>query len=190
MNTPNPVAPPVELLETVSDLLVRAYTRDGDAPPGWLEAAVEWRRQCNAYLQGAAEPDASELPEGEYARVEIMGHDDVTGWVTDGTRAGTPVMVVRGWDGQVLREVPGHALYQFFPLATPLKRPDPPAAIEVGPHSAAVWLDEAGTGGSEPDGSPEVDDDLGPEVDDRGGMTDYRHDTDDDRFLGGDGRPC
>jgi hypothetical protein len=57
--------------------------------------------------------------------VEIMGHDSVTGWVTDGTRAGVPVMIVRDWNGRVMREVPGQSLYQFFPLATPLRRPEP-----------------------------------------------------------------
>jgi hypothetical protein len=80
-----------------------------------------------------AKPEAEPpLPEGEWARVEILGHDQVTGWITEGTRAGAPVMVIRDWDGRVLREVPGHSLYQFVPLATPLKRPEPRAAITAG----------------------------------------------------------
>jgi hypothetical protein len=82
-----------------------------------------------------AEPEPA-LPDGEYARVEIMGHDCETGWVTDGTRAGVPVMVIRNHDGRVIREVPGHALFTFVPLPTPLKRPgvslSPRAAIAAG----------------------------------------------------------
>ena len=79
------------------------------------------------------EPKDPALPAGEYARVEIMGHDQVTGWVTDGMRAGVPVLVIRDWDGRVLREVPGQSLYQFVPLATPLKRPDPqPTVTAIG----------------------------------------------------------
>jgi hypothetical protein len=83
---------------------------------------------AEALKRDDAAPEPS-LPEGEYARVEIMGHDHETGWVTDGTRAGVPVLVIRGWDGRVLREVPGQALYQFIPLPTPLKRPEPQRAL-------------------------------------------------------------
>ena len=87
------------------------------------------------------EPKDPALPPGEWARVEIMGHDQVTGWVTDGMRAGVPVLVIRDWDGQVVREVPGQSLYQFVPLATPLKRPDPVAAL---PGPAPGWKNLAG----------------------------------------------
>lgn len=72
------------------------------------------------------------LPDGEYARVEILGHDSHTGWVTDATRAGVPVMVVRDWDGRVIAEIPGTSLYRFVPLATPLKRPVTRAMLPPG----------------------------------------------------------
>lgn len=78
------------------------------------------------------EPKDPALPPGEYATVHIMGHDYETGWVTDGIRAGVPVLVIRDWDGRVLREVPGQSLYQFVPLATPLKRPEPQPSITAG----------------------------------------------------------
>lgn len=71
----------------------------------------------------AESEDGEPLPEGEYARVEILGHDSHTGWVTDSTRAGAPVMVIRDWDGHVIAEIPGTSLYRYVPLATPLKRP-------------------------------------------------------------------
>jgi transcriptional regulator with XRE-family HTH domain len=76
----------------------------------------------------------SSLPDGEWARVEIMGHDSHTGWVTDGTRGGAPVMVISDWDGRVTAEVPGTSLYRFVPLPTPLKRPEaePARALPAG----------------------------------------------------------
>ena len=75
-----------------------------------------------------------QMPDGEFARVEILGHDQHTGWVTESTRAGQPVMVIRGWNGHVVAEIPGHTMYRFVPLPTPLKRPDlePPRAIQGG----------------------------------------------------------
>jgi hypothetical protein len=80
-----------------------------------------------------APPDPA-LPEGEYARVEIMGHDYHTGWVTERDRAGVRVLVIADWDGRVLAEVPGQSLYRYVPLPTPLKRPEPQdrAAITSG----------------------------------------------------------
>lgn len=130
--------PVLELLESAWDLMANAH--DGEhEPPDWTRRIKEWREEYHAFLKGVdaniAQPDPEPpLPDGEYARVEIKGHDDVTGWVTDGTRGGTPVMVVRDWDGRVLSEVPGHSLHQFVPLATPLKRPGPasvPRALGV-----------------------------------------------------------
>ena len=69
------------------------------------------------------------LPDGEYARVEVMGHDQHTGWVSDGTRAGVPVLVVKDWDGRTIAEIPGGSLYRYVPLPTPLKRPEPQPAL-------------------------------------------------------------
>lgn len=111
----------------------------------WTDEADAWRQCYEAYLKATVPPSGQpdpELPPGEYARVEIMGHASVTGWVTDGTRAGVPVMVVRDWDGKVLREVPGHSLYQFRPLPTPLRYPEPVAAITC--SSADGTSDDAG----------------------------------------------
>jgi 8-oxo-dGTP pyrophosphatase MutT (NUDIX family) len=79
----------------------------------------------------APQADGPPLPEGEYARVEIMGHDYHTGWVTERDRAGVRVLAIADWDGRVLAEVPGQSLYKFVPLPTPLKRPDERAAIEA-----------------------------------------------------------
>ena len=98
--------------------------------PALTNEALQYaERALNGEVPAPEAKPGPALPEGEYARVEIMGHDYETGWVTEGTRAGAPVMVIRDWDGRVLREVPGHSLYQFIPLATPLKRPEPQKAL-------------------------------------------------------------
>lgn len=84
------------------------------------------------------DPEPEPRPAGEYARVEVMGHVQHTGWVSDGNRAGVAVLVIRDWDNRVVAEVPGASLYRFVPLPTPLKRPEArPAAITGG--SWADW---------------------------------------------------
>ena len=92
--------------------------------------------------QEAAEPL---LPPGEYARVEIMGHDSEYGFVTERTRAGVLVMVISDWNGRVKAEIPGQSLYKFVPLPTPLKRPGPATQraltsglrpVDMGPYLA------------------------------------------------------
>ena len=115
------------------DVFARTYEPADPASPASLLPVAE----------PAAERDPS-LPDGEYARVEIMGHDEHTGWVTESTRAGQPVMVIRGWDGLVIAEVPGHALYRFLPLPTPLRRPEPRAAIAAAYADAAEDFGESG----------------------------------------------
>lgn len=78
-------------------------------------------------------PDDPPLPAGEYARVEIMGHDYHTGWVTERDRAGVRVLAIADWDGRVLAEVPGQSLYRYVPLPTPLKRPEVAAITRANP---------------------------------------------------------
>jgi hypothetical protein len=104
-----------DLVALAARELVRHVERLDRRPVGWEDT-------------DASSP-VPQLPEGEYARVEIMGHDYHTGWVSDGERAGVKVMVIRDWDGRVLAEVPGQSLYRFVPLPTPLKRPDERAAL-------------------------------------------------------------
>ena len=127
-------------------------------PPEDLQLTGEALQYARKALDGEVpppvEPEDPALPPGEWARVEIMGHDQVTGWVTGGMRAGVPVLVIRDWDGQVLREVPGQSLYQFVPLATPLKRPDPVAALTgPGPRPAFAGMDDDPWAGPDDDES-------------------------------------
>ena len=126
-----------------------AISGDGDLMGEWLadflgsatarrvaDLAEQLQEAWTATKQAEPEPP---LPDGEYARVEILGHDSHAGWVTEATRAGQPVMVVRDWDGRTIAEVPGHSLYRFVPLATPLKRPEPRAAITAGAGDGDPW---------------------------------------------------
>lgn len=128
MTEPTSTRPVAIRLNDLANLLTMTSVGDWD-PTKHPDLAESWHRAAaikDAAMAGQPVPQPEPgLPPGEFARVEIMGHDSVTGWVTDGTRAGVPVMIVRDWDGRVLREVPGQSLYQFFPLATPLRRPDP-----------------------------------------------------------------
>lgn len=78
----------------------------------------------------ASEPD---LPPGRYARVEIPGFRQNTGWVTEETRFGVQCAVVRDWSGVVEAEVvigPGSRVVY---LPTPLRRPEEAqAALSAG----------------------------------------------------------
>lgn len=143
MTEPTTTRPVAIRLDDLANLLTMTSVGDWD-PTKHPDLAESWHRAAaikDAAMAGEPAPSQEpQLPPGEYARVEIMGHDSVTGWVSDGTRAGMPVMIVRDWDGRVVREVPGHALYQFFPLATPLRRPDP---LSVLPPGVAMELPAA-----------------------------------------------
>lgn len=119
-------------------LLMEYAGKDVPAEDGEHEANVVLAR-CAEALEAtegseeeggtAPEPD---LPPGRYARVEIPGFRQNTGWVTEETRFGVQCAVVRDWSGVVEAEVvigPGSRVVY---LPTPLKRPEPQAAIECG----------------------------------------------------------
>ena len=72
------------------------------------------------------------LPDGIFGRVELPGWRNHTGWITDEVRFGEQMCVVRNWDGQVVAMVKLGPACQVLPLPTPLKRPEPKAAITAG----------------------------------------------------------
>jgi hypothetical protein len=145
-----PVTGPV-MDESVLDLLEIAWTvianaghGDWDSQPAeWRSAAEEWRGKYHALLRelrlGMAEqpePEAPPLPDGQYGRIELPGYRNHTGWVTEETRFGVQMAVVRDWDGGVVAEVAPGPLCQFVHLPTPLKRPEPqerPAITRANP---------------------------------------------------------
>jgi hypothetical protein len=96
---------------------------DAGAAESRLREAAQEPSEC------PAEPP---LPDGEFGHVELPGFVQHTGWVTEGTRAGCPVLVIRDWDGRKIAEVVPQAMRQFIALPTPLKRPEPQAALPAG----------------------------------------------------------
>jgi hypothetical protein len=105
------------------------------------EVADAWQRLTEAKDASAeAEPEPP-LPDGEFGHVELPGFVQHTGWVTEGTRAGCPVLVIRDWDGRKIAEVVPQAMRQFIALPTPLKRPESQAALPAGAGLDAEYDD-------------------------------------------------
>lgn len=78
------------------------------------------------------EPEADPRPPGIWGRVELPGRRDHTGWITEETRFGAQVAVVRDWDGHEVAWVAIGPGCQVLPLPTPLKRPEPAKALPAG----------------------------------------------------------
>jgi hypothetical protein len=91
------------------------------------------------------------LPDGFYGRVEIPGMRNHTGWVTEETRFGQQLAVVRDWNGAVVAEMGIGPACRVLHLPTPLKRPGPAAAITAGGWAAP-------DGDYDPDEDPAEDD--------------------------------
>jgi hypothetical protein len=107
-------------------------------PPGDPELVNEALQYAAKALDSTVAPPDPEpavepaLPEGEFGRIEMPGFRQHTGWVTEATRFGAPVAIVRNWDGQVEAEVGFGAGCRFVHLPTPLKRPEPRPALGAG----------------------------------------------------------
>jgi hypothetical protein len=103
--------------------------------PAILNEALQYAQKALDGEIPAPEPAShaeSLLPPGEFGRVELPGFVHYIGWVTDGTRAGCPVVVISDWDGRKVAEVVPQAMRQFIALPTPLKRPEPQTALPAG----------------------------------------------------------
>jgi transcriptional regulator with XRE-family HTH domain len=104
-----------------------SYWEAGRRDPGvtgLLRLAGALSADPAALLPGYPEDPEPSLPEGVYGRVELPGYRNHTGWVTEETRFGVQMAVVRDWDGAVAAEVAPGPLCQFVHLPTPLKRPE------------------------------------------------------------------
>ena len=76
--------------------------------------------------------ESPDLPDGTWARVEMPGYRENTGWVTEGDCFGARAAVVRDWDGGIEAEVilgPGCRVVR---LPAPLRRPEPRVALPAG----------------------------------------------------------
>jgi hypothetical protein len=85
------------------------------------------------------EPDEPSLPEGTFGRIELPGYRNHTGWVTEETRFGVQMAVVRDWDGRVVAEVAPGPLCQFVYLPTPLRRPEPQERPAITRGAPPAW---------------------------------------------------
>ena len=119
--------------------LTEALARCGEAMDAPAETAPPFSSAAATTLEpgltrgAAAAPEAEpSLPDGIYARVELPGYRQHTGWVTEETRFGMQMAVIRDFDGRVLAEAALGPGCQVVHLPTPLKRPDPPLALEAG----------------------------------------------------------
>lgn len=63
-----------------------------------------------------AGPLRAAQPPGEFAQVQIMGHNEKTGWVTDGTLAGSACLDVCDDAGRLIAKVPPHSVYLYLPV--------------------------------------------------------------------------
>lgn len=98
----------------------------------------------------AAEPEP--LPDGVFGRIELPGWRNHTGWITDETRFGIQMAVVRDRAGIVLAEVAVGPGCQLVRLAPPLQVAAPQAALPPGAGSSD---------GADPDDDEDDDDGFG-----------------------------
>lgn len=130
--------------KTTDYALLAALRSLGDqfGPLGVALAAAELTDTAALVRRLTEADEESPLPEGIYGRIELPGYRNHTGWVTEETRFGVQMAVVRDWDGRVVAEVAPGPLCQFVHLPTPLKRPDPQeqAAITSGAGGSDDYL--------------------------------------------------
>jgi hypothetical protein len=105
----------------------RAAERHIEATPA-LEPAPGVPESAQAVTEADSTPrGAVPVRLGEFARVDIMGHDARTGWVTDGSLAGAACLDVRDETGRLIAKIPPHSVYMYQPVAPPR------AALPPGP---------------------------------------------------------
>jgi hypothetical protein len=139
-----------EDLETMMAYLAAGPWTPADKP-GVAEA---WRRLTEAKDAGLEEREAiaalplePPLPPGQFGRIELPGYRNHTGWITEETRFGVQLAVIRDWDGHEVAAVAVGPLCQVVYLPTPLRRPDPgPLAALPAGHYEGYYGDE-GDGG-------------------------------------------
>jgi hypothetical protein len=150
--------------------VIIANAHEGDwnaAPPDWRKAAERWRDRFHEMLADPGmrlppprettqaelrdiagtgpetiDPASATLPEGIFARVELPGYRQHTGWVTEETQFGTVMAVIRDWDHRVIAAAALGPGCQVVHLPTPRKRPEPPQAITARADNEYDWDDD------------------------------------------------
>ena len=85
------------------------------------------------------EVPASPSPPGRYGRIEIPGYRENTGWITEETRFGLQVAVVRDKGGEETAMVTPGPACRIVWLAVPVSQREPAAALPAG-----GWAEETG----------------------------------------------
>lgn len=101
---------------------------DGNPPFGGI-GATKPRGPDEPCPEHAGPP----LPEGIWGRVELPGMRSHTGWITEGTRGGQCVLVVRDWEDRPLGEYILGPACRHVHLPTPQKRPEPQERAAITP---------------------------------------------------------
>lgn len=96
------------------------------APPFFGATATTPEPGLSGDAAAALEPP---LPDGQFGRVELPGYRQHTGWITEETRFGVQMAVIRDWDGREMAAAVIGANSQVVYLPTPLKRPDSALAL-------------------------------------------------------------
>ena len=143
---------PLEAETITRDELAVFYMRNGANSES---VAADAAAEAITWAVSQREPEATPLPEGIFGRVELPGYRQHTGWITEETVFGLQMAVIRDWDGRVLAEVALGPGSQVVHLPTPLKRPEPRAALPRG----TGWDDGPG---EDFDPDEDLDDEDGP----------------------------
>lgn len=100
-------------------------------PPG--DDIREVMERTLAALGGAPEPSEPDpLPPGRYGRVEIPGYRENEGWISEETRFGLQVAVVRDREGAETAAIGVGPLCRVVWLPVPEARPEPRLALTAG----------------------------------------------------------
>lgn len=109
-----------------------AYLASGPWTPAEKPGVAEaWRRLTEAKDAGLEAAEAAEavqeppLPPGRWGRIEIPGFRQHTGWITEETRFGVQMAIVRDFSGIEEAAVAVGPGSRVVFLPTPLRRPEP-----------------------------------------------------------------
>jgi len=137
IDTGEPVTVRRDDLDTLIKACLRYLPGMPDDPDPDLQAA--FNRLNDARYDGDADADeepAAPEPPGRYGRVEIPGYRENEGWISEETRFGLPVAVIRDRDGTETAAVAIGPLSRIVWLPVPGLRPEPRLALPAGD---SVW---------------------------------------------------
>jgi hypothetical protein len=140
----------VSILKTDLGILVAActsYLPHGASP----EVGEAFERLLEVFDEAHGTGGEAPAPEppGRYGRVEIPGYRENEGWISEETRFGLQVAVVRDREGTETAAIGIGPLCRVVWLPVPVPRPEPRAALPAG---GPAW---AGQGDDDPDDEDE-----------------------------------